>query len=179
MIKTKYDLKKYLERDFNRYPKQKIPQIIRWLIRDEQTRIMHYLWVFRHTEYYKNINSPLFYFWYFWFCRLSNKLRVYLNLNSIGPGLRIVHIGGGVYLNANIIGENFTTTTGVVIGKNKSNINRPSIGDNVEFTIGAKAYGNIYIGDNVIVAPNSVVIKSVENNCIVSGVPGIIIKRNI
>ena len=41
---------------------------------------------------------------------------------------------------------------------------------------GAKAYGKIFIGDNSIVAPNTVVIKDVPPNSIVSGVPGRIIK---
>lgn len=60
--------------------------------------------------------------------------------------------------------------------KKGTNEHRPVIGDNVNFTLGAKAYGKIFIGDNSIVAPNTVVIKDVPPNSIVSGVPGRIIK---
>lgn len=38
-------------------------------------------------------------------------------------------------------------------------------------------YGNVKIGNNVIVAPNAVVIHDVPDNCVVAGVPARIIKR--
>ena len=47
----------------------------------------------------------------------------------------------------------------------------------VELAIGAKVIGKVAIGDNVIVAPNSVVIKDVPSDVVVSGVPAVIIKR--
>ena len=45
-------------------------------------------------------------------------------------------------------------------------------------TIGSKIIGKVIIGDNVVIAPNSVVIKDVPDNCIVSGVPAKVIKMN-
>lgn len=39
-------------------------------------------------------------------------------------------------------------------------------------------WGGVKICDNVIVAPNAVVVKDVPANCIVAGVPAKIIKRN-
>jgi acetyltransferase-like isoleucine patch superfamily enzyme len=42
--------------------------------------------------------------------------------------------------------------------------------------MGAKVYGGITIGSNVIVAPNSVVFKDVPSNCVVAGNPAKIIK---
>lgn len=56
--------------------------------------------------------------------------------------------------------------------------NRPIVGDNVELTLGCKVIGGITIGNNVIVAPNSVVVKDVPDNSVVSGVPAHIIKHN-
>jgi len=67
---------------------------------------------------------------------------------------------------------------GVVIGNNHKWNERPIIGDYVGFSIGSKAYGNIHIGNNVIVAPNSVVIKDIPDNCVVSGVPAKIIIKD-
>lgn len=69
-------------------------------------------------------------------------------------------------------------SAGVILGKKGTNENRPYIGDNVNFSIGSKAIGKVTIGNNVIVAPNSVVIKDVPDNCIVSGVPAVIIKKD-
>lgn len=43
--------------------------------------------------------------------------------------------------------------------------------------MGAKIYGSVSVGENVIIAPNSVVIKDVEPNTIVSGIPAKIIKH--
>ena len=45
------------------------------------------------------------------------------------------------------------------------------IGYNVDLTIGCKIIGGVTIGDNVIVAPNSVVVKNVPDNAVVSGIP--------
>lgn len=50
------------------------------------------------------------------------------------------------------------------------------IGNNVDMTIGCKIIGGVTIGDNDIIAPNSVVVKDVPDNAIVSGVPAKIIK---
>lgn len=42
--------------------------------------------------------------------------------------------------------------------------------------MGAKLYGTLKVGDNAVIAPNSVVIKDVPERAIVSGVPGKVIK---
>ena len=51
MILSRRDLRKYIRADFSRYPLLRLPFIIRWLIKDEQTRVKHYIWVMRHAEY--------------------------------------------------------------------------------------------------------------------------------
>lgn len=43
-------------------------------------------------------------------------------------------------------------------------------------TIGSKVIGRISIGNNVTIAPNSVVVKDVPDNAIVSGIPATILK---
>lgn len=84
---------------------------------------------------------------------------------------------GGVICNAKSIGKNFTINTGCVLGKKNTNEERPIVGNNVEMCIGSKIIGGVVIGDNVIVAPNSVVIKDIEEGDIVSGVPAKSIKK--
>ena len=185
MIKNKDDLKKYLRADSERYLKLRIPLVIRWLIHEETLRIIFYLKVLRYLEYYINVKTtiPLWgkfmrYVLEFVHRRQSFIYQLHIAPNVCGMGLRVVHLGGAIHLNANKIGDNCSVTAGVIIGQKDTIENRPYIGNNVKFTIGAKAIGCIIIGDNVIVAPNSVVIKDVPSNSVVSGVPAQIIKKD-
>lgn len=108
---------------------------------------------------------------------LSQKYRVCVVPNTAGPGLRMVHSQGGVILNAHSIGHHCIVSTGVVIGNKGAKENVATIGDNVELCVGCKVIGKVNIGNNVVVAPNSVVVKDVPDNCVVSGVPAVIIKQ--
>ena len=81
-------------------------------------------------------------------------------------------------INALHVGDYCVVNSGVIIGNKNKSEDKPIIGNNVEITIGAKVIGKIIIGDNVIVAPNSVVIKDVPNNAVVSGIPAKILKFN-
>lgn len=73
------------------------------------------------------------------------------------------------------MGNNCVVNSGVIIGtNNKGGLAR--IGNNVDISVGSKIIGGVIIGDNSIVAPNSVVVKDVPANAIVSGVPANIIK---
>lgn len=110
--------------------------------------------------------------------RLGAKLNVNILPNVVGYGFRCPHLaGGGIIINCKSIGCNCTANTGVIVGNNSKG-GMPIIGDNVELTIGSKVIGGVHIGNNVIVAPNSVVVKDVPDNAVVSGVPAKIIKIN-
>ncbi len=74
------------------------------------------------------------------------------------------------------MGYNCSVNKGVVIGNKKGQQNRAVIGDNCYFTLGCKVIGKVNIGDNVIVGQNSVVVKDVPKNTIVSGIPAKAIK---
>jgi serine O-acetyltransferase len=84
---------------------------------------------------------------------------------NIGPGL-VVHTTYGVFVGATTIGKNCFVQHGVVIAYGIR-----GIGDNVYFGPGAKAIGNATIGNNVIVAANSVVVNDVPDDTTVMGVP--------
>ena len=75
------------------------------------------------------------------------------------------------------MGTGCIVSTGVIVGNKDSQDNRAIIGNNVNLSVGCKVIGKVTIGDNVIVAPNSVVIKDVPANAVVSGVPAVIIKQ--
>ena len=55
----------------------------------------------------------------------------------------------------------------------------PTIGNGVRISAGAKVIGDIKIEDNVIIAANAAVVKDIEENDIVGGVPAKKIGVNI
>lgn len=95
-------------------------------------------------------------------------------------------LGGGVYLshpfstiiNAKRIGRNLTIRNCTTIGNKSegSNQSAPFLGDNVNIGANVVIIGNIRIGNNVIIGAGSVVIHSVEDNCVVAGNPARVIR---
>lgn len=84
---------------------------------------------------------------------------------KIGPGF-VIHSVYAINLGKTNIGENFTIATGCLI----SHACR-GIGDNVYFGPGAKLVGDAKIGNNVVIAANSLVLTDVRDNLMVMGVP--------
>ena len=99
--------------------------------------------------------------------------------NNLGPGFKLMHLGALVRIKPNcLIGRNCTILPGVVIG-NKNLENDATwviIGDNCYIGLGAKIFGEIHIGNNVIIGANSVVTKDIPDNTVVGGVPAEIIR---
>lgn len=54
----------------------------------------------------------------------------------------------------------------------------PILGNGVRVTAGAKVLGDVRLGDNCIVGANAVVVKDVESNMVVGGVPAKVISIN-
>ena len=99
---------------------------------------------------------------------------------KIGKGLFIDHGYGIVIGETTIIGNNVIIFQGVTLGstgKEKTGKRHPNIGNNVFIGSGAKVLGNITIGDNVKVGANAVVLKDVEKNNTVVGIPGHIVSK--
>lgn len=74
------------------------------------------------------------------------------------------------------MGNYCSINCGVLVGNKHTRYEIPVIGDNVDLTAGCKVIGKVTIGNNVIVAPNSVVVKDVPDNAIVTGIPAKILK---
>lgn len=181
-INSRKDLKFFLEEDFKSMGGAGMTPL-RWLMGEENARMKLYIWVLRHLEFYTNVNIPvvgklMLLFFEVWHRRQELKYGVYIGKNMCGYGLRIVHIGG-IHVNANKVGNYFSITQNCVLGNKSDTKDRPYVGNNVEFTLGAKAIGGVRIGDNSIICPNSVVIKDIPENCIASGVPVCIIKKRL
>lgn len=107
--------------------------------------------------------------------RLGYKYNILIRPNTVGYGLYIPHISGGVILNCVSIGNHCTINAGVIVGRTDKGI--PTIGDNVHLAVGAKVIGNVVVGNNVVVGPNSVVVRDVEDNTVVTGIPAKFLKQ--
>lgn len=183
---NKKDLFHYIDADKKATGEEKEGVLKEWakrIFNSEKTLIRDYLITLRKLEYLHNIKkNPFQYLRYvfvlFKYRRKCIRLLINVPVNVAGPGLKIHHLGPITINKLVRIGSNCTLQPGVVIGQTKGPDSVPVIGDDVYFAPGAKVFGNVKVGNNVIIAPNSVVIKDVPDNCVVSGVPAKIIKMN-
>lgn len=93
---------------------------------------------------------------------------------TIGRSLFIDHGTGVIIGETTIIGNNVTMFHGVTLGgtgKEKGK-RHPTIKDNVYIGCGAKILGNIIIGENAKIGANAVVLKNVDKNTTIVGIPG-------
>lgn len=138
--------------------------------------VYRYLKTLRKYEYALNRGS-IFQHWYRIRLRLlGNKYGITIIPNTVGYGLSIPHIEGGIVLNCRKMGNNCMVGFGVLCGNKDNQENIPTIGDNVKLYTGCKVIGNVTIGNNAEVAPNAVVVKDVPENAIVAGIPAKILK---
>jgi len=94
----------------------------------------------------------------------------------IGESAHFVH-NYGSHLNAQSIGDGFRCYQYVVIGSKRFRDNgRPVIGNNVTCATGVVIVGDITIGNNVQIAANAFVNRSIPDNCVVMGNPARIVK---
>lgn len=133
-------------------------------------RITHFLFLHKH------------YFWARFFSeRSKRKTGIEIHPGAqIGKDLFIDHGMGVVIGETAIIGDHVTLYHGVTLGgTGKENGKRhPTIGNNVMIGAGAKILGNIKIGDNVKIGANAVILKDVENNSTIVGIPGKIVVKS-
>ena len=179
MIRTRDELRYYIREDAkaNMIDNGSMIYLLKLFYGNVNACVFHYLKSLRKYEYYTNINSPLRHYWRFLNRRLGLKYNLAIPINVVGPGLYLPHIEGGVIVNCRSIGSNCKINSGVVVGSKHDNTQIAVIGNNVELAVGCKIIGEVSIGNNVIVAPNAVVINDIPDNCIVGGVPAKIIKH--
>ncbi len=90
---------------------------------------------------------------------------------EIGDGMYIGHCGRIIF-GAVKIGKNLNVGTGVTIGA--VNGNSPTIGDNVWIGTNAVVVGDIEIGDDVLISPNTFVYHSIPSHSTVRGNPSVV-----
>lgn len=112
--------------------------------------------------------------------KLENKTGISFEYNpSIGDGLIIGH-WGKIVVNGNVkFGNDFFITHGVTIGRDIRGKRRgvPKFGDRVCCRANSTVVGNIVIGEDVLIAPNTFVNFDVPDHSIVIGNPAKIIFR--
>lgn len=92
---------------------------------------------------------------------------------DIAVGLKINHGIGSTIGSRCKIGKGFLMYHGCTIGhlKLEGTGNGPQIGDNVTVCAHSQVLGNIMIGNNSVVAANSMLFTSIEDNIVVAGNP--------
>ena len=92
---------------------------------------------------------------------------------KIGCGVMLDHATGFVVGETAVVGDDCSILQGVTLGgTGKADQDRhPKIGDRVLIGANASVLGNIVIGDGAKIAAGSVVLKPVDPNCTVAGVP--------
>lgn len=92
---------------------------------------------------------------------------------QIGGGFRMIHPWGITFNSKVLVGNNVTVLKGVTLGNQKRGKydGSPEIGDNVYVGLNSTIVGKVKIGSNVLIAPNSFVNRSVDDNTIVIGNP--------
>lgn len=98
---------------------------------------------------------------------------------KIGNGLFIDHGMGVVIGETAEIGDNCTIYHGVTLGGTGKDTGKrhPTIGNNVLVGAGAKILGPFKVGDNARIAANAVVLREVEADTTVTGVPGRAVRK--
>lgn len=178
MIKTKADLRYYLEED------KKALHITRKFPRLFADEVWKYEIALRYREYYCNcgkgiIGKILKCFWTLVHHHKSVKLGIQIPPNTCAAGLHINHHGLLIISSSAKIGKYLNVHQGVNIGENINPGKAPKIGDNVFIGPGVKIYGDITIADNIAIAAGSVVTKSfLKPDITIGGVPARILNES-
>lgn len=126
---------------------------------------------FRYIYFFRNCQKRnwLFPFYRILLRRYSIQYGIQIPYQTnISRGFRIVHFGMIVIHPNTVIGENFNIANGCTIGHAEGrNRGTPTIGDNVCMQANSVLVGNIKIGNNVLIAPNSFVNFDVPDNAVV------------
>ena len=118
--------------------------------------------------------------------RLISQLGRFITGIEIHPGAKIgkrlfIDHGMGIVIGETAeIGDDCTIYHGATLGGTGKDKNKrhPTIGNNVMVGCGAKILGPITIGNNVKIGAGSIVLKTVEDNVTVVGVPAYVVRKN-
>lgn len=154
--------------DINRYGESSPPRGL---------KSFHYC--FRKAQTSKNKLLRIYYRWRFKRIREKYHIEIFAP-TQIGKGLYIGHPCGITVNPKAVLGENVNLHKGVTIGQENRGPRKgiPTIGSRVWIGINATVVGNIKIGDDVLIAPNTYVNCDVPDHSVVFGNPCVIKPRD-
>jgi serine O-acetyltransferase len=164
--------RKEIEEDIDRFCKEH-------KIGEQGNTISRFVFLMKNKKYFRNL--------FYYRIRPRNRLLIPLyphdkslsinSCNAIGTGL-VFHHPYCTILNAKAIGKNCTVRHLTTVGNKFENDDyRPTILDNVNIGSGVTIIGDITIGNNCVIGAGAVVVKSIEDNCVVGGNPARILRR--
>ena len=123
----------------------------------------------------------------YWLARFISTFARWITGIEIHPGAAIgrrffIDHGMGVVIGETAeIGDDCMMYHGVTLGGTSwDKVKRhPTLKDGVIIGAGAKILGPITLGKNVRVGSNSVVVRSIDDNCTVVGIPGRVLKKKV
>ena len=139
-----------------------------------------------HILVYHRIANFLYRYKLYFLARLISQIGRFFTGIEIHPGAKIgkrlfIDHGMGIVIGETAeVGDDCTIYHQVTLGGTGKDVfkRHPTVGNNVIIGAGSKLLGPIVIGDNVKVGAGAVVLKNIESNSTVVGVPGDrIIKR--
>lgn len=187
MIKTKKDLRRYLEIEMAPYKCSLLMRMFHYVRQKDEYYTKKYIKTLRYLEFYKNNRYKSLWYkaWYaFYFIkwsRLSRQTGINFYPNTIGIGLTLNHTistrTGGT---SNVkIGNYVTIRPAVGFGYKGNNLRDnddcPVIEDYVEFSPGAAVFGKVHIGRGAMIGVYACPLTNVPPYAIVVGNPGKII----
>jgi len=172
MIKTKNDLKYYLQEDARVNNISKLSKI---------SRVRNKNWKFQKTlrkhEYFANnsnciINKILCKYYSIKHTYLGDKLGFEIPINTFGYGLRINHKGLIIVNQLVRVGNYCDIHQGVNIGQGNTPNDIPKLGNKIYIAPGVKIFGKIEIANSIAIGANAVVNKSfLEEDITIAGLP--------
>ena len=127
-----------------------------------------------------------------WKCKLTLISRLLSQCSRLATGIEIhpgAKIGRGVFIDHGMgvvigetseIGNRCLLYQGVTLGGTGKDFGKrhPTLEDNVVVGAGAKILGAIHVGTNTRIGAGSVVVKNVESNSTVVGIPGRVVHQS-
>ena len=172
-IKTRAQLKEYIEADCKRYPLYGRRYLSYLLQLSEGAVLRKHAILLRKTEYFINTGKKFRAFIYrARLMRFQNRTGLRMPLNICGKGLTIAHsLPFAINGNANI-GENCRIMPFCTLAGDDVLDKAPTLGNNVTVGISSVVLGDVYLADTIVVGAGAVVTKSFyEPGIHIAGVP--------
>ncbi len=137
----------------------------------------------RYMVYFRSAQKakfkPLKLFYEYKLFRLSRKYGIEIKTNTkIGEGFCMIHPYNITVSPFAVLGKNVNMYKGSTIGNNTGNpVGAPVIGDCVQIGINATVIGGVTVGNDVLIASNTLVTKNVPSHSVVIGNPCRIIPK--